>query len=65
MHAVGRELKGLGAYNMNSEQAPGFTRRKALAKAEQVFAATRRADGVPVTFEIFYLELKKSGLPAN
>jgi malonyl-CoA O-methyltransferase len=64
MHAVGKELKGLGAYNMNSEQAQGFTSRKALARAEQIFAEgraaeARTAEGVPVTFEIFYLDLNK------
>jgi malonyl-CoA O-methyltransferase len=56
---VGKELKGLGAYNMNRDQAQGFTSRKALAKAEQVFAENATAEGIPVTFEIFYLELKK------
>jgi malonyl-CoA O-methyltransferase len=61
MQAVGKELKGLGAYNMNSEQAQGFTSRKTLAKAEQVFAEGRGAEGVPVTFEIFYLDMKKPG----
>lgn len=59
MQEVGRELKGLGAYNMNKEQAQGFTSRKALAMAEQVFAENATSDGIPVTFEIFYLELKK------
>ena len=59
MQAVGKELKGLGAYNMNSEQAQGFTSRKALARAEQAFAEGRTAEGIPVTFEIFYLDLNK------
>jgi malonyl-CoA O-methyltransferase len=61
MQDVGRELKGLGAYNMNRDQAQGFTSRKALAMAEQAFAENATAEGIPVTFEIFYLELKKPG----
>jgi malonyl-CoA O-methyltransferase len=59
MQEVGRELKGLGAYNMNRDQAKGFTSRKALAMAERVFAETATDAGIAVTFEIFYLELKK------
>lgn len=59
IHDVGKELKGLGAYNMNRDQAQGFTSRKALAMAERVFAENATDDGVAVTFEIFYLELKK------
>ncbi|MES2624101.1 MAG: malonyl-ACP O-methyltransferase BioC [Pseudomonadota bacterium] len=62
LQAVGKELKGLGAYNMNSQQAQGFTSRKALAAAEQAFSEQRTAEGVPVTFEIFYLQLTKPGL---
>lgn len=56
---VGKELKGLGAYNMNRDQAQGFTSRKALAMAEWIFEENAADDGVPVTFEIFYLELNK------
>lgn len=56
---VGKELKGLGAYNMNKDQAQGFTSRKALAMAERVFTENATEKGVFVTFEIFYLELKK------
>ncbi len=64
IQAVGKELKGLGACNMNSEQPQGFTTRKALAKAEQTFAAGRTSEeGVPVTFEIFYLQLQKPKFP--
>lgn len=59
MQEVGKELKGLGAYNMNRDQAQGFTSRKTLAMAEQAFAENATAEGIPVTFEIFYLELKK------
>jgi malonyl-CoA O-methyltransferase len=59
MQEVGRELKGLGAYNMNRDQAKGFTSRKTLAMAEQMFAENATAEGIPVTFEIFYMELRK------
>jgi malonyl-CoA O-methyltransferase len=62
MQEVGKELKGLGAYNMNRDQAQGFTSRKALAMAEQAFAENATVNGVPVTFEIFYLELTKPAL---
>ena len=59
LQAVGKELKGLGAYNMNKAQAPGFTSRKTLVMAEQAFAVDRAPEGVAVTFEILYLVLHK------
>ena len=65
MQAVGKELKGLGAYNMNREQAQGIITRNALASAERVFAEGRNAEGIPVTFEIYYLELKKRDAAAK
>lgn len=65
MQAVGKELKGLGAYNMNSDQARGFTTRKALAMAEKIFAEGHSSGRIPVTFEMFYLELQKPHSVAN
>ncbi len=59
LRALGRELKGIGAHNMNATQRPGLTGRQAFARAEGAFARGKVAGrGVPVTYEIFYLQLE-------
>ena len=58
LRSISRELKGIGAHNMNTRQAPGLTGRQAFRQAEQRFARDFQAgSGIPVTYEIFYLTL--------
>lgn len=59
LRAVAVELKGIGAHNMNSGQSRGLTPRSAFARAEQAFAAARKEQGVPVSWEVLFLELDK------
>jgi malonyl-CoA O-methyltransferase len=59
LRAVAAELKGIGAHNMNSGQRRGLTPRSAFTRAEQAFAGARQAQGIPVSWEILYLNLDK------
>lgn len=60
LRALARELKGIGAHNMNAARPPALTPRAAFARAEAAFARGCVADGgVPVTWEVYYLDLRK------
>jgi malonyl-CoA O-methyltransferase len=60
LRALARELKGIGAHNMNAARPPGLTPRAAFARAEHEFSKGLVAgQGVPVTWEVYYLELRK------
>jgi malonyl-CoA O-methyltransferase len=62
LRAVARELKGIGAHNMNAGQTTGLTGRVAFGKAEQQFQRSLLpGEGIPVTWEVFYLTLHKPG----
>jgi len=56
LRELARELKGIGAHNMNEARPKGLTGRASFAQVEKVFAANRvPGRGVPVTYEILYL----------
>jgi len=59
LRTVAAELKGIGAHNMNSGQSRGLTPRSAFARAEQSFAVARQPQGVPVSWEVLFLEMDK------
>lgn len=60
LRALARELKGIGAHNMNEARPPGLTPRAAFARAEQEFGKGHIAgQGIPVTWELYYLDLRK------
>jgi malonyl-CoA O-methyltransferase len=61
LRALARELKGIGAHNMNAARPQGLTPRAAFARAEQEFARGHVAGfGIPVTWELYYLDLRKA-----
>jgi malonyl-CoA O-methyltransferase len=60
LRELSRELKGIGAHNMNATQRVGLTGRDSFARAEQAFAAAKvPGRGIPVTYDILYLQLEK------
>jgi len=61
LRSISRELKGIGAHNMNRNHPPGLSGRQAFARAEQAFARQLQpGKGIPVTYEIFCLSLTRS-----
>lgn len=61
---LSRELKALGAHNMNRSQAPGLTSLKKFHRAAANFAAGKKDTSKPgsnieVSWEIYYLMLEK------
>ena len=55
---LGAELKAIGAHNMNRGQPPGLTGRGRLRRLQEAFERGRVAGlGIPVTWEVFYLDL--------
>jgi malonyl-CoA O-methyltransferase len=59
LRELSRELKGIGAHNMNTEQRSGLTGRDSFARAEQAFASGLvPGRGIPVTYDILYLQLE-------
>ena len=57
---LARELKSLGANNKNAGQGKGLSGRKKITKLKRVFEAnTDRQSGVPVTYQVFYLQAQK------
>jgi malonyl-CoA O-methyltransferase len=59
LRELSRELKGIGAHNMNTAQRAGLTGRASFARAEQAFAAGLvPGRGIPVTYDILYLQLE-------
>lgn len=60
LREVARELKGVGAHNMNAGRSSGLTGRKAFAQAEAEFSRGRLPGGaIPVSWEVQYLLLRK------
>ena len=61
LRSISVELKGIGAHNMNPDQPRGLTGTGVFRKAEARFArGFVTGKGIPVTYEIFYLELIRS-----
>lgn len=59
LRAVAAELRGIGARNLHQARKRGLTTRGSLVRAEQAFASGREAGGIPVSWEVYYLELHK------
>lgn len=60
LRAIARELKGIGAHNMNDGRSHGLTPRAVFARAEQEFSkGLVPGRGIPVTWEVYYLDLRK------
>lgn len=60
LQALARELKGIGAHNMNSGRPAGLTGKQKFSRACAAFAAMAdQQGGVPVDYEILYLQLSK------
>jgi malonyl-CoA O-methyltransferase len=60
LRVLAAELKGLGAHNLHPGQHQGLTSPGAFRSASAAFAAQAQSgSGVPVSWEVFYLELKK------
>lgn len=60
LRTLARELKGVGAHNMNQGRASGLTSRTAFLQAEAAFGrGVVPGLGIPVTWEVLYLDLRK------
>lgn len=49
-----RELKAIGAHNVNRARPQGLTGRTALARVEEAYERMRRDGRLPATFEVVY-----------
>ncbi len=57
-----RELKSLGAHNINAGKPGGLTGRSRIAAFKAAYERYREPQGLPATYEIFYLSVhKKAG----
>ncbi|WP_084005444.1 malonyl-ACP O-methyltransferase BioC [Gilvimarinus polysaccharolyticus] len=54
-----RELKGLGAHNVNRGRPQGLTGRKQLQLLEAAYEQCREARGLPASYEVVYLSARK------
>lgn len=52
--ALMRELKAIGAHNMDARRARGLTGRRAFARMEAAYEAMRGKSGVPATWQLVY-----------
>lgn len=59
LRALAHELKGLGANAVLEQQASAVSPASFRA-AEAAFARNRKAAGIPVQWEVFYLQLRKA-----
>lgn len=56
-----RELKALGAHNINSGKPEGLTSRARLTAFKQAYEVFRTAQGLPASYDVIYLTATKSG----
>jgi malonyl-CoA O-methyltransferase len=49
-----RELKMLGAHNINAQRARGLTGKDALARMTAAYELQRRDTGLPATWQVVY-----------
>lgn len=54
-----RELKALGAHNINSGKPEGLTGRSRIAAFKSAYEQYREERGLPATYEVFYLSVHK------
>jgi malonyl-CoA O-methyltransferase len=52
--ALMRELKALGAHNVDSRRARGLTGRQAFARMQGAYESTRTPRGLPATWQVVY-----------
>jgi malonyl-CoA O-methyltransferase len=57
-----RELKGLGARNVNQSRPRGLTGRRQLQRLTQAYEPYRKAQGLPASYEVVYLTARKPAL---
>jgi malonyl-CoA O-methyltransferase len=55
-----RELKSLGAHNINSGKPEGLTGRARLLSFKNAYENFRSAQGLPATYDVIYLTAEKS-----
>lgn len=59
--ALARELKGIGANNLNAGQASGLTGKRKLQQLKAAFESNRVAGrGIPVTYDLVLIALAKA-----
>ncbi|UTF59368.1 malonyl-ACP O-methyltransferase BioC [Gilvimarinus sp. DA14] len=58
---LARELKDLGAHNINAGAPRGLTGRRRLQSLEQAYEPMRTAEGLPATYKVCYLTARKGG----
>ena len=54
VHALMRDLKAIGAHNVNAGRPPGMSTRAMLTAVERNYEAWRRDGRLPATFEVVY-----------
>lgn len=57
--ALSRELKGLGAHNVNAGRPRGLTGRRQLAALEASYERFRTPEGLPASYQVVYLTARK------
>ncbi len=57
--SLSRELKALGAHNVNTGRPRGMTGRQRLKQFADAYEQFREARGLPATWEVIYCELSK------
>lgn len=57
-----RELKALGAHNINRGQAEGLTGRKKIEAFKSAYENFRNENTLPATYDVFYIVAEKSSL---
>mgnify|MGYP003675745700 CR=1 FL=1 len=55
-----RELKDLGAHNVNASRPAGLTGRRRLEAFYQAYEDQRRDEGLPATYDVIYLEVTRA-----
>jgi malonyl-CoA O-methyltransferase len=59
LQVLSRNLKAIGAHNVNRTQAPGLTSPRKFSQAAKHFAAAANSQGlIPLTWELYYLVLE-------
>lgn len=59
LRSLSRELKALGAHNVNTGRPKGLTGRKRLAALEAAYECLRQPEGLPATYNVCYLKASK------
>lgn len=59
LRGLTRELKALGAHNVNSGRPTGLTGRQRLQRFADAYEAQRSAGRLPATYQVWYLELQR------